>query len=292
MKKVISIGCFLMTALVTGTVTMSCSSDDEPKKMDYLFTLDAGKPNTYGVAETRGLSESGKTLNAIWQAGDKAFVYTDGWATKMGELSPMAGRTGTNQTKLDGTVSSTGVKKGDWLNLITPRDVIDYSDQTGLLADIASKWDYATATVTVTDFDNGKIIASTAQFTSQQAVVKFVLSKSSDNNPLNVKTLFITSSSGQLAVKSTLNGSVTYGNLTVTAGADTNIFYVALRNDNASGDTYTITTTDGTTTYNYTRSDVIFKKGKYYIRNVKMKGPDDTYSERENYGDADEETWD
>ena len=62
----------------------------------------------------------------------------------------------------------------------------------------------------------------------------------------------------------------TYGDLTVTPANATNEMTVALRNENASADAYTLTATVGGATYNYTKSGVTFENGKYYAITVKM----------------------
>ena len=62
----------------------------------------------------------------------------------------------------------------------------------------------------------------------------------------------------------------TYGDLTVTPASATNEMTVALRNENASADTYNLTATVGTSTYTFEKSDVTFENGKYYAITVKM----------------------
>ena len=62
----------------------------------------------------------------------------------------------------------------------------------------------------------------------------------------------------------------TYGDLTVTPASATSEMTVALRNENTSDDTYTLTATVGGATYNYTKSGVTFENGKYYVITVKM----------------------
>ena len=62
----------------------------------------------------------------------------------------------------------------------------------------------------------------------------------------------------------------TYGGLTVTPANATSEMTVALRNENASDDTYTLTATVGGATYSFSQSDVTFENGKYYAITVKM----------------------
>ena len=63
----------------------------------------------------------------------------------------------------------------------------------------------------------------------------------------------------------------TYGNITVTPDAAASELTVALRNENASADTYTLTATVGTSTYTFEKSGVTFENGKYYSITVKMQ---------------------
>ena len=62
----------------------------------------------------------------------------------------------------------------------------------------------------------------------------------------------------------------TYGDLTVTPASATSEMTVALRNENASADEYTLTATVGGATYNFTKDNVTFENGKYYAITVKM----------------------
>lgn len=62
-----------------------------------------------------------------------------------------------------------------------------------------------------------------------------------------------------------------YGDITVTPDAAASELTVALRNENASADTYTLTATVGTSTYTFEKSDVTFENGKYYSITVKMQ---------------------
>ena len=65
------------------------------------------------------------------------------------------------------------------------------------------------------------------------------------------------------------NGT-TYGSITVTPASATNEMTVALRDENGSADTYTLTATVGGATYSFSQSDVTFENGNYYAITVKM----------------------
>ena len=61
-----------------------------------------------------------------------------------------------------------------------------------------------------------------------------------------------------------------YGDLTVTPASATSEIFVALRNENASADTYTLSANVGGKKYAFSKSDVTFQNGKYYEITVKM----------------------
>ena len=61
-----------------------------------------------------------------------------------------------------------------------------------------------------------------------------------------------------------------YGDLTVTPASATNEFFVALRNENGSADTYTVSANVGEKKYAFSKSGVTFQNGKYYEITVKM----------------------
>ena len=62
-----------------------------------------------------------------------------------------------------------------------------------------------------------------------------------------------------------------YGNITVTPDAAASELTVALRNENAGADTYTLTATVGASTYTFEKIGVTFENGKYYSITVKMQ---------------------
>ena len=67
------------------------------------------------------------------------------------------------------------------------------------------------------------------------------------------------------------NYGTAYGDLTVTpASATSEIFFVALRNENASTDTYTLSAKVGEKKYGVSQSGVKFVNGQYYTVTVKM----------------------
>lgn len=61
-----------------------------------------------------------------------------------------------------------------------------------------------------------------------------------------------------------------YGDLTVTPASATSEIFVALRNENGSADTYTVSANVGGKKYAFSRGGVTFQNGKYYEITVKM----------------------
>ena len=286
-----------MAVIMTTTVAVSsCSSHDDGPQTTAELIIDAERGEYPDNAQTRTLSDDG-TIAFIWTSNDKAFVYTNGWGTKLGELAPMDGKTGTSKTKLDGIVSSNGVSVGDQLMLISPREEWNYTGQDGTLASISTKYDYSTASAQILYIDaenNNKIYATDAHFSPEQAIVKFVLKNSSGTADLPVPSLTIIAGSGKLVTKCSLNGTATeYGNIVITPadGNPTNTFYVALRNDNSGADSYTLTVSTAGTVYTYSKSDVTFTKGKFRTVTVNMKDLNDTYTDRTGYDNEGNETW-
>ena len=66
------------------------------------------------------------------------------------------------------------------------------------------------------------------------------------------------------------NYGTAYGDLTVTPASATSEMTVALRNENASADTYTLSANVGGKKYGVSKSSVTFQNGKYYEITVKM----------------------
>ena len=66
------------------------------------------------------------------------------------------------------------------------------------------------------------------------------------------------------------NYGTAYGSLTITPASATSELTVALRNENGSADTYTLSANVGGTKYGFSKSGVTFQNGKYYEITVKM----------------------
>lgn len=284
----------LATLVFAGFIGTACSSDDEQKSTATL-TLTATK-NNYGSV-TRAISyvdpnDPTKGITTTWTTSDKVAVYSSGWAGKIGDLSPMDGKTEGNKTKLDGNVSPDGLNIGDRTELIFPRTTWSYADQDGTLATISSKYDYAIASAQVTFIDqNNKIYASDAKFVTQQAIVRYIIKDG--GSPLNVTSMTIVAASGKLVKSRTLDGaSVEYGGLEIKPAAPTDKLDVAIRNDYKEGDIYTLTVKVEDKIYSSTSTKAhTYAWGKFIIHEVDVNFVDDTHTERDTYQYQGIEEW-
>lgn len=261
MKKIMTNIKTLAALLMASATFAACSSDDntidqqpaQPAGQQvYTMTVNAQKGDD--AATTRALALDNKTLNATWATSENVFVKKgDTWAT--GSLQPQAD--GTTAT-LKGTLSGVTIAKDDVLTLQFPRSgALDYTGQVGTLADIAAKYDYATATVTVASVSaTGNInpTEATTTFQNQQAIVKFTLiDKADGTTPLDATELTVN------------DGTTDY---TINPTPATSEIYAAI--PGFTGKTVTLTATVGGDTYTYEKTGVSFTNGQYYEITVKM----------------------
>ena len=276
---------YLSFLLIAGLALTACSSDDtvveqktlEPGKTYYL-TVDATKGSD---AMTRALTLSGSTLTASWATTEHVYVQgtlvsnnSKFWFN--GSIQPQS--TGVS-TRLSGALSvPTGwvyntIEEAKQNGVFTlpielylqfPRSGnLDYTGQVGTIADIAAKYDYATATAHVVELDDNHIMASSSvTFENQQAIVKFTLIDKVDGTTMLSPTA-LTINYGSGTVSLTDIPAATYS----TNGYG--VLFVAIHG--FSNQTVTLTATVGNDTYTYTTSSTkTFVNGKYYEIGVKM----------------------
>lgn len=274
--------------LTAGLAMAACSSDEsdtEPVRKTYTLTVNATKAVNEAVrlATTRALTlhdntPDDNTLDASWATSEKVFVEgkyrgTDTYFLFQGSIKPQSAGT---TTILSGTISlpegtpysSIEEAIGDpaILDLQFPRSgELDYGGQTGTLADIAARYDYATAAIEV-GIDNDRIvpIQQTATFENQQAIVKFTLIDKTDG----VTRLSPTALTVQYGTETLMLTAIPEATYT-TNGAG--VLFVAI--PGFEDKDVTLTATVGGSTYTYSRSGVTFANGEYYEINVKMIKP-------------------
>lgn len=254
----------LAALLMAGATFTACSSDDaateqNPAQKTYTLTVNATKG---GDATTRALSIDGEgQLIATWATTENIYVKKGG--TSVGTLNPDAsGSLATLKGELTGDFAV-----GQTLDLTFPRADIDYTGQVGTLADIAAKYDYATATATIISVNGSTIGANNGDggnviFQNQQAIIKFtLLDKADGTTKLSPSALTVTD--GTSTVSLTSIPADTY-----TANGD-GVLYVAFPAA-GSAKPITLTATVGGDTYTYEKSSATFTNEEYYDIAVKM----------------------
>ena len=140
----------------------------------YTLTVEAIKK-----VDTKALALDGNTLNATWASGEKVGVYVNG--TYCGQLNATPKADATKAT-LSGTLTSTaGIVADATILLLFPDrsdHAWDYTGQAGAApgGDLAARFDYATATLTISEVNNVNntvITNGTAAFQNEQSVYRF-----------------------------------------------------------------------------------------------------------------------
>ena len=251
-----------LIATVSSILTVfSCNKEidkpiDQPSEPEtYTLSISASKGEF-----TKGLELSGDALNAIWDGTEEVYVFKND--AQVGVLTPDLS-TLVYPEKVSCTLTgpfTTVPEAGDVLTLKLTSN--NYLGQDGTLAFIAGHCDYAVATLHVTGVNNGQIESTegSANFENQQAIVKFTLKDKADGTTLLTPTT-LTVNDGTSDIATATIPAATY-----TANGD-GVLYVAI--PPISGD-LTITASDGTFNYKYTKTGASFTAGQYYNITVKM----------------------
>lgn len=291
MKKFFSI--LNAALLVAGVALTSCNKNDsnnpdQPKEIKtYHVSINASKGADNGNKANgpkKVLGLDGSTLTASWAAGEEVKVYkvdgSDPYApptyTLLGTLTAQsAGASTTLSGDLTGVIEA-----GNLLEFVFNGYPTDYRNQNGTLEYISAHCDLAIASESVESVDGaGNITLSdgTADFVSQQAIVKFTI-KDKDNNDLPVTSITFTDQNGWMpnCVDPTNESNYSQGSITVTLASATNVIYVALYNREGFGGyesrSFSISAVSGGNPYEYSKT-VTFDAGKYYTVTMKMAPP-------------------
>ena len=235
---------FVAIALVGIIALAACQKEEKlietPEQItgkEYTLTLEATKG-----AETKALSLDESTLNAHWENGETVAVYLGG--SFLGTLEATADGTDNTRATLSGVLTTVeNVEQGSVLTLLFPRADWDYTGQDGTAPSaagtLATKYDYATASVTVASVDNVNntiSVTSGADFENQQSMYRFSFKE--NGTLISVKEFILSSNHNKLVTSRSYSGgdwTSAYGNLTVTPAAATNeLLYISLRNENTT----------------------------------------------------------
>lgn len=277
---------FIMAVLMlTGCSGDEYFYDRQPKAKKPTWTLSTAATLGESVA-TRALASNSGGLTATWELGEK--VYVSLYGEEIGVLTPSSGGA---STVLTGEVSGDSFEEGDVLEMIFPKQAMDYTGQVGTLADIAQNYDFSKATVEVTETDDDYKLVSTsnANFASQQAICKFTFKDSQGRN-FKLDNLIISTAEGKL-VKSATGSTVSYGQLEFAFAKQLANQTVALRNDYTDAkDTYTfISTKDGILYRGTKKANLV--NGKYYETSVTMTAATTDLSMVDCAGNVRENRW-
>lgn len=255
--------------VIIGILISSCSSDNN------VVENASGTPKTYSMVinasksengeTTRALSLDDKTLNATWATTENIYVTKNG--TSLGVLNPQSNdATAILKGELTGDIAF-----NDNLLLTFPRSNINYRNQDGTLATIASTFDYATATAKVTAISGSSITADDVTFESQQAIVKFVLTNKLTGAAIDARTFGFRDAVSDITGGVETNGTIYVDptSSTWTANGGTGILYMALRGVNSSWIVITVQDQSGKQ-YFYEKKGVTFEHGKYYVVNLAL----------------------
>ena len=278
MKKFVSSIYALATLAVATLAFTACSSSDDiteeqpvnPAQKTYTLVINASK----GDDGTRALKAGDHAVDVYW-TGNETFDVVD-YNVKIGTATAAASPNG--ETTITATLTQLPTQS---LIFYLNGSVYDYTGQVGLLTganSISEKYDFARASLTIVnnngygDFSvvgdeivlNGEKVLT---FYSAQAIVKFTLLDNATNEPINATSLTIHDNNGNLNQIVSLPTTWITGDITITP-AGTNVVYAALNGVNHSN--LTLTATDGTDTWTYSKSDVSFYGGEYREITVKM----------------------
>ena len=210
----------------------------------YTLTLEATK----GV-DTKALSLDGSTLNAHWVTGETVAVYLGG--AYKGLLTATAHGSDATRATLSGTLDNVdGVVADAELTLLFPRALWDYTGQDGSApseaGSLATKYDYATATVTVASVSGSEVTTTGgASFANEQSMYRFGFKAGGAGDQIPVKGFTVSSIHNTLVRSRSWDGTAwaeTFGPIAVeVAGEALNLPYASLRNTrvgSGNGDSY------------------------------------------------------
>lgn len=240
----------LFLSLAPCALLFSCVKEDA-----ILQQPEVREVKTYSLAvsavkgerpDTKALKFDGQALKSVWAEGESVRVL------KGNEfLGTLYATTAGDETTLSGTISGT-LSVDDALTLEYAGPYYTY--QKGTLDYIATHCDYATATVSVTSIEGGKVTTDAAHFKNQQAIVKFcLLDKDHPEQPLTARSLGVT-----------VGGKA----ITVTPETPASELFVAV--PAISGKPVSLMASVGDKVYSLNKESITLEVGKYYVINAKL----------------------
>lgn len=211
-------------------------------------------------AATKALAESGSTITATWEAGEKVALIHNGVSDEM-TVSSVSGGSAT----ITGTITSPA--DGEDVTIIYPSSAADGTTgnikadllyaQYGLLTgegSISKNYDARKGTGTL-KVDGTATLDGSVSLTNQFAIFKFTVRGADGTTVISAKPLTVTI------------GTQDY---VITPDAETDVLYAAL--PAVSGEKVSFDATDGSDrTYTCAKLSVSFAAGSYYQSTLKMR---------------------
>ena len=163
--------------------------------------------------------------------------------------------------QVDGYMLRTGGDTGSWGNYVrNPKNWVLYGkmnsgDSWSIIDTKTDNYDMPTSSNAEKDFD--------ADAPGLYKFFRLEISAVRDKNCMQMSEM-------RLFSYEYYEMGTTYGAITVTPDDAASELTVALRNENASADTYNLTATVGSGTYTFSKSGITFENGKYYDIRVPM----------------------
>lgn len=286
-----------------GVLLMACSGDDglgesavpaPDGQHTWRVSINAAAAEE---TDTRAISvggNSGIKLYTNWDEGDEVEVVRNN--AVVGTLTASISGNNSANAKLDGTLTGT-YAVGDAISLFYHHAALNYSPQLGTLADVSANRDFlfGASSVKTVDAQGGYLQMTDASFEHMQAFLE--LSFTNQNNvALQISKLEIFTSSGQLVLSKSVDGTTTYASsanrLTITPATAGSKFFMAVRNESGATDTYTFIAKAGSS-YFVATSNAKLVNGHYYRGSLKMTLDENYYPSlvvnRSDYGE--ESSW-
>lgn len=251
-KSVFGIAALLLALAACNKIETESQPADKTGGIPFSATVSLGNTTT------KALAESGSTLTATWEAGEKVALIHNGVSDEM-EVTSVSGGSAT----ISGTITGTPAD-GDPVTIIYPSSAADgttgnvrsdlLAEQAGTLADIAANYDVRKGSGTL-KVDGTATLDGSVSLTNQFAIFKFTVTNAANNAAISASRLTIT---------------IGKQHYEITPATETDVLYAAL--PAVSGEKVSFGATDGIyRTYTYAKLSVTFAAGKYYQSTLKMR---------------------
>ena len=256
MKKVFGIAALLLAFVACNKIETGNLPAENTEGIPFTASISLGDN-----AATKALAESGSTITATWEAGEKVALIHNGVSDEMTVSSVNEGK-----AIITGTITGSPTD-GDAVTIIYPSSAADGTTrnikadllyaQNGLLTgegSISKNYDARKGSGTL-KVDGTATLDGSVSLTNQFAIFKFTVRGADGTTVISAKPLTVTI------------GTQDY---VITPATATDVLYVAL--PAVSGEKVSFDATDGSDrTYTCAKLSASFEAGKYYQSTLKMR---------------------